>query len=325
MRKTGILILSFVFISLCYLTYVSAEKVFRTDWQLPETLDKSLSQYRLVLITRDMETPFWDKVGNGALEQAQIDGASLEVWGSYGNDQEDFLKKIDIALHSKVDGIIVQGLDSEEFKKMTKIKASSYGIPIITVANDVPMEESLRRTYVGSDQYKAGRMIANQLLKDMGDKGTIVLMYDSSQEYFQLQRLNGIQDVLKNHPKIVTINAETSDEREEIVSKTQDILNQTPEVDAFIAVNANIAGAMIQEISKRFQIEPYFIYSFDDGPESISLLTEGKLDGIIEQSPEMMGKLSVKMMMEWLTGETVPLDIIGYYTDIQILKVTDVQ
>ena len=40
-------------------------------------------------------------------------------------------------------------------------------------------------------------------------------------------------------------------------------------MDAFIAVNANIVGAMIQEIGRRSQVEPYHIYTFDDGPESL--------------------------------------------------------
>lgn len=325
MRKTVIIILSFVFLILCYFTFASAQKVFQSDWQMPLTIDQNQSQYRLVLITQDIDTPFWDKVGRGALEQAQKDGASLEVWGSYGNNKEDFFKKIEIALHSKVDGIIIQGLDTDEFKSLAKIKASFYGIPIITVANDVPMTESLRKTYVGSNQYKAGRMIANQLLSDMGEKGNVILMYDRQQEYFQEQRVSGMEDVLKNYPNIQTLYADTSEKKEEVVATTQDMLNQMPDVDAFIAVNANIAGTMIQEIGTRSQVEPYHIYSFDDGPESMSLLMKEKLDGMIQQSPEMMGKISVKKMMEWLNGETVPLDINGYFTDIQILKAMDVQ
>ena len=81
--------------------------------------------------------------------------------------------------------------------------------------------------------------------------------------------------------------------REQVIAVTQDLLNKYPDVDGFIAVNANIAGAMIQEISRRGQVEPYYIYSFDDGSESLSLLNQGKLDGMIEQSPEMMGRKSV--------------------------------
>lgn len=272
-----------------------------------------------------METPFWNKVGKGALNEAQELEASLEVWGSYDSNQEDFLKKIDIALHSKVDGIIVQGLDTEEFKTMTRVKASSYGIPIITVANDVPIDESLRRTYVGSDQFMAGQLIANQLLVDMGHTGTVVLMYNRGQEYFQVQRLNGIENALRKYPQIRIVHGETEATREEVVARTKEILNANPDVDAFIAIDANITGTMIQEIGKRFQVEPYYIYTFDDGPDSMALLTEHKIDGVLKQSPEAMGKISVRLIIEWLSGKTVPLEINGYFTDISILKANDVK
>jgi ribose transport system substrate-binding protein len=324
LRKTGIIVLIFVFILLSYFTIESAIKVFRSDWHLPKITQQEVV-YRLVLITQDVETPFWDKVASGALKQAEENGASLEVWGSYGNNTEDFLKKMEIAIHSKVDGIIIQGLDTEEFKQLTKIKASFYGIPIITVANDVPMSESLRRTYIGSDQYKAGELIAKQLVSDMGKIGKVVLMYDRQQEFYQTQRLNGIKDVLKDYPEVQIMFAETADSREQTIATTQDVLNRLPEVDAFIAVSADVVGAMIQEISRRYQVEPYYIYSFDDGPDSLSLLEEGKLDGIIKQSPKEMGEKSVQLLLEWLNGETVPLKSEGYFTEIDILKEKDIK
>lgn len=324
LRKTGIIVLIFVFLLLSFFTIQSAIKVFRSDWQLPK-INQQEEVYRLVLITQDVETPFWDKVASGALKQAEENGASLEVWGSYGNNTEDFLKKMEIAIHSKVDGIIIQGLDTEDFKQLTKIKASFYGIPIITVANDVPMSESLRRTYIGSDQYKAGELIAKQLVSDMGSIGEVVLMYDRQQEFYQTQRLNGIKDVLKNYPDVQIMYAETSDSREQTIAATQDVLNRMPEVDAFIAVSADVVGAMIQEISRRYQVEPYYIYSFDDGSDSLPLLKKGKLDGIIKQSPKEMGEKSVQLLLEWLNGETVPLKSEGYFTEIDILKEKDMK
>src|SRR5690606_40139734 len=133
---------------------------------------------------------------------AKEKGVSLEVWGSYGKDQDEFLRLIELAIYSKVDGIIAQGLDTEEFSNLTAIKAASYGIPILTVANDVPMHESLRRTYVGTDQYEAGKLIAKQLLHDMGTAGKVILMSDNYQEYYQEQRLNGILEVLQAYPEV---------------------------------------------------------------------------------------------------------------------------
>ena len=323
MRKLVFIVLGAVFVILGYFTVISAGKAFRSDWQLPPRSDQADSAYRIVLFTQELVTPFWDKVGAGALEQADKEGARLEVWGSYGKNQVDFLKKVELAIHSRVDGIIVQGLDTDEFKQLTKIKAAFYGIPIITVANDVPMAESLRRTYVGSDQYKAGRMIAAQLLDDMGTSGHVVLMSDDHHEYYQKRRIAGIEDVLNDYPDIHIVYAETPAAREHVIATTRDVMNRFPRMDAFVAVNANLAGAIIQEIGRRTRVEPYHIYSFDDGSESLTLLMEGKLDGMIGQAPEMMGKISVSSIMRWLTGDTVPLDINGYLTDIRMLKATD--
>lgn len=323
MRNFTVLVLVCVSAVLFYFTFESAMKVFGPDWEHPKALVQKPDQFRIVLITQELDTPFWDKVGKGALEQAVKDEVSLELWGSYGNNQEDFLKKIEIAIDSKVDGIIVQGLDTEEFKHLSKIKAASEGIPIITVANDVPMEESLRRTYVGSNQYVAGQMIARQLLVDLEQAGKVALMYDSHQEYFQKQRLKGIHDILMNYPNIEIVNAETNDSREDIIATTKNVMNLLPDVDAFVTVNANITGTMIQEIRRRSQIEPYYIYSFDDDPESFTLLKEGILDGMIEQSPEIMGAKSVSLMVNWLTNKTIPLNSDGYLTDIRMIKALD--
>ncbi len=315
-----VIFLTVIFI-LCYFTFDSARNVFRADWQFPSDMVNNQDQQRLVLITQERDTPFWDKVAQGAKKQAELEDVSLEVWGSYGNNQEDFLKNIEIAIQSKVDGIIVQGLDTDEFKNLTKIKASFYGIPIITVANDVPIADSLRRTYVGSDQFFAGKMIAEQLVSDMGKKGKVVLMLDSQEEYFQKQRLNGIEEILKQYKDINVVYAKTIDTtKEQVVLATQDILNKEPDTNAFIAINANVLGTLVKEISKRYQITPYYLYSFDDGPESISLLEAGTLDAMVEQSPETMGEKSVQLMLEWLNGEKVPLDKNGYLTDVKIQK-----
>ncbi|UTI44091.1 substrate-binding domain-containing protein [Niallia sp. RD1] len=126
---------------------------------------------------------------------------------------------------------------------------------------------------------------------------------------------------MKQYKDINVVYAKTIDtSKEQVVVATQDILNREPDTNAFIAINANVLGTLIKEISKRYQIEPYYLYSFDDGPESISLLEAGTLDAMVEQSPEAMGEMSVQLMMEWLNGKKVPLDKNGYLTDIKVQK-----
>lgn len=320
MQKKIVLILGIFIVIFSYLTVSSAIKALHLTSDFPANLPSPSKSIRLVLITQELDTPFWNKVEQGALKQAQTEDVQLEVWGSYGNNQDNFLKKMEIAIHSKVDGIIVQGLDDEKFKELAKVKAAFYGIPIITVANDVPVEESLRKTYVGSDHFKAGEMVAHQLIKEMGTSGEVIILGDEKQAYYQKERLAGIRNVLNSYSDIVVIIRGTTNTKEQIIATTQKIMNEVPQASAFIVINANYTGPMIQEIARRTQVEPYYIYTFDDGIESVSLLNQGKIDGILEQKPEEMGSESVKRLMEWISGKTVPLDSNGYLTEARMIE-----
>lgn len=325
MRKVMIYLLAIGCLGFLIFTSSYSMKVLNVDLIPPKGTEISEASYRLVLITKELETPFWDKVKVGALAAAARNNASIEVWGSYGLNEVDFLKNVEIAIASKVDGIIVQGLDTADFKQLAMYKATENGIPIITVANDVPMNESLRKTYVGSNHFEAGQMIARQLLSDMGFAGKVVLMSEDRQEEFQRARLNGILEVLKNYPKIQTEIVASGNMREQVVQATNLVMNNIPDIDAFITTTANNANAIIQEIEKRKQVGNFFIYSFDDSPETQLLVQQGKIDAIISQSPEVMGELSVDLMVQWLNGEQLPLNSDGYYTDIRVMKAEESQ
>lgn len=320
LRKTGIVLLSILFVIISYFTLLSAKNALHAGGEMPKPSTQQQEKQRIVLITKELDTPFWDKVSSGALAEAKKHGASLEIWGSYGNNHEDFIKKFEIAIHSKVDGIIIQGLDTEEFINLTKVKAAFYEIPVIYITNDVNLNKSLRKTYVGSDQYLAGKMIANQLVSDMGVRGEVVLLCENKEEYYQQQRIEGMIEVFNSYPEIQILIAKTENTDEQVISTTSDALNQLPGADGFIAVNAYMAGSMIEEISRRSQVDPYFIYTFDDGPESLALFETGKLDGILEQSPKEIGRLSVEHLVECLNNPMQSLDMNGYLTEIRLLR-----
>ncbi len=313
----SVIIGSFV---MMYYTSITAYRVFTSDLAAPAVSESPGDEYRIVLISQELDSPFWTEVERGAFEAAERLGASLEAWGTFGRNERDFLNNIEIAIASKVDGIIVQGLDTDEFTNLTKLKATKSGIPIITVANDVPVNDSLRRTYVGSDHYEAGSMIARQLLSDMGFAGDVILMVSDRQEDFQRLRLNGILAVLNNYGEIKTRIVASGDARENVVQVTNQIMNEHPGAKAFIAVTASHASAIIQEIGKRYRVEDYYIYSFDDSPDTLALLRQGDIDALIAQSPADMGGESVRLMIEWLEGKNLPLNMDGYFTDIRVLK-----
>lgn len=301
------------------MTLQALGRVFSLDVTAPAASWKELNGTRLVLISRERDTPFWSRLEEGAFAAARRHGVGLEAWGSFGLNEADFLRNLELAIASRVDGIIAQGLDTDEFKKLTSIRAAEYGIPVITVASDVPVTESMRRTYVGSDHREAGRLVAERLVADMGEAGTVVLLTSTRQEHYERERLAGILDVTGRFPGIAVEVAESESARDEVARTVRDRLNARPDAKAFISVAHHHAGVIAREIGRRYRTSDFYLYAFDENPETVQLLRDGVLRGIVAEDPHRMGEWSVSLMVRWLEGADLPLDMDGYFTDIRLV------
>lgn len=319
MRRLVIGLLCAAFATISAMTIHTMNRVFSFDFSVPAASWEDQNRHRLVLISRERDTPFWSELEQGAFAAAERHGVSLEAWGTFGLNEADFLRNLELAIASRVDGIIAQGLDVEAFKRLTAIRAAEYGIPVITVGSDVPVEESMRRTYVGSNHREAGRLLARRLIADMGEEGRVVLLASERREHFERERLAGILQVIGEYPGIASEVAESGGTSEEVARVVHDRLNAHPDTKAFISVAYSNAGVIAREIGKRFRTADFYLYAFDENPDTMLLMREGVISGLIAQDPYRMGEWSVDLMVRWLSGIDLPLDMEGYYTDIRVL------
>ncbi len=115
-----------------------------------------------VIIAGNSDDDFWKSVYNGALDEAENSDAYVELMG---DDLDSTLTKkelLKIAVHSGVDGIIVEGDDSESTKKML-VDAEKAGIPVVTVADDII--DSARKSYIGVSGYNMGKLYGEQVVE----------------------------------------------------------------------------------------------------------------------------------------------------------------
>lgn len=322
MRRTIVFLLSAACVVISVLIIDAVSRVFSMNSASPAEALDSFDKYRLVLISQEMDSPFWIELEEGANAAAVRHDISLEAWKTFGLSEPYFLKNFEIAIASKVDGIIVQGLDTDAFNNLTA-RATTSGIPVITVASDVPAGENLRKTYVGTNHYEAGRLVAEQMLADMGGQGTAVMLVGDRQQHYQRERLRGIMDVIGDHPVFTAEIAVTGNTNDEVTRVTRQVLNDKPDARGFVSVAYNNAGVIAREISRRYRHEEFFIYSFDETPDTMNLLQSGVIDALIAQDPRSMGELSVELMVRWLEGQDLPLRLEGYYTDIHMLRAED--
>ncbi|NDI34629.1 sugar ABC transporter substrate-binding protein [Chengkuizengella sediminis] len=272
--------------------------------------ETTFNKYRIVLISDHLGSASWDELVDGAKFIAENNNTDLNIWGTYRTNQSEIIKQIEIAIASKVDGILVQGIDHPDFIEVVN-QASIKGIPVITIDSDAP--NSLRRTYVGVDHYQEGIKIAEYIQKTIQSPANVCFLAGEDSINLQEMRQRGVMDTLLTDDEIKLGNSYIfSDTLESSLQESVSLLNENPNCKHIVALNANAASQIVNTIKTRSRIENYKIYAFDDNSEIKELLREGIIQATIEHHPKEIGVTSMVMMLKWLEGKEIPLEKYHY-------------
>ena len=133
---------------------------FASEKEREESAGQTYERY-YVMITDDYRSSFWQSVHQGAMKAAPDRGAYVELFGSnlaFDYSPEELME---MAIASKVDGIMVYGSSQG---KMTALinEAAEKGIPVVTMFSDSP--DSARCSFVGVSGYNIGLEYGRQIL-----------------------------------------------------------------------------------------------------------------------------------------------------------------
>ncbi len=92
---------------------------------------KTGPEYYFYFIGQNSIDPFWNEALKGVQDAAKEYGVVVSYLAPRFNDYSQQLKYLDMAIVSKVDGIITHAYDTEDFRKLID-NAHSKNIPVIT-------------------------------------------------------------------------------------------------------------------------------------------------------------------------------------------------
>jgi ribose transport system substrate-binding protein len=278
----------------------------------------SNNKTHIAMITQELESPFTKALQIGIERVVVNNDMNVSYWGTYHPDLNEMLKYMDIAIASKVDGIIVQAMDGPEFVKIVQ-KATAKGIPVITVGFDAS-PNSLRKTYVGPDHNFEGGLIGDQVVSQMKEQGTVCIVSDNMLTSFEKLRLEGLEKILASYPNIKLVKVEAG-ENEFNQSKllVNRILNQYPEIRVFVGLNSEMSIGIERVLSDRSRSQEYSVYSFDDSPELRELVDSGHILATLTNDGAAIGEKSVLLLKQWIENINLPLPE-NVYTKVNFYK-----
>jgi len=303
-------------------------RAFQFDSDITNRVSINKPKVHLVLISQELDNPYWRQIEHGAKIAAEKNNVILEYVGPVQANMAEQIKLIEMAMASKIDGILTQGLNDQGFTPIIN-KAMDMGIPVITIDSDVP--ESKRISYVGTDNYAAGFMAGRALIKDSQGIANVGIITGSFDAVNQRERVRGFQDAVKKEKGIQVVDMKESNiDRIQSAAAAYSLINEHPELDTFFGTSALDGLGIVQMLndaknsfdSAVERDQKIRIIGFDDLPETVELIDKGIIDATIIQQPYQMGMESVELMLDYISGQKI---VTVYNTDVHVMRKSNLQ
>ena len=259
------------------------------------------AQRSVALIAKSTQTEFWLSVFAGAEAAATEYNLSLTLSGpETEEDYEAQNQMIAQAVEAGADAIVFSAIDQE--KNAAAIdEAARQGVRIVSIDSGVASDQV--GTYIGTDNYAAGRMAAQAALEGVeGPMNVGVVNYDEGTANGQ-ERQQGALDALAESGRAqVTAVVTTLVEAGQAQADTAALLRAHPEINVLLAFNEPTSVGAARAVAQLGRQEEVFLVGFDSNVATIDGLQEGSVDALIVQNPYAMGYLGVESAYMLLAG-----------------------
>jgi len=261
---------------------------------------------RFLIVAPAQDNSFWTQVYRGASEAAARLNVTVEMQGARRASVEELVQLIDMAAAAQVDGIITQGVEDASLAAVMT-KAANRGIPVITVETDITGSPTRRLAYVGTDNYQAGRLAAEELILRTGGEAVIGIVRGHLGPEESDLRLQGFRDALTMAPnmRIVAV-AESQLNRNVAGRKALQILQQYPEVTALYATTEVDSIGVAQAVATVTGSRDILVV----GWRSEQGWAEEPLSNLVRVSmvedPAAMGRVAVEVLEAYLRRDVRP-------------------
>jgi ribose transport system substrate-binding protein len=256
-------------------------------------------------VPTNMNNPFFHTIEVALREQIEARGDKM-ITVDPQNDPQKQINQVEDLVIQKVDGIFLCPIDSTSIKSAL-LTCSNRKIPVIAVDNGVDDDQYVIST-VQSNNYNAGVVVARDMLKNLPNGGKVaILSYPVA--HSAVLRVNGFKDTVAGKLNVV-IELDGGADTAKSLPNAEDILQSTPDLAAFFAINDPSALGAVQAIRAAGKSGQILVYSVDGAPEGKIAIQDNRITGTGAQSPLNIGKISAEVMYKYLAGEKVEHEIL---------------
>jgi inositol transport system substrate-binding protein len=268
--------------------------------------DQGKKKYVIGVSYQDLKSEFTIRMQKALRAKAKAMGVELIETDGQGKGETQ-VGQIENFIVQEVDAIILQPIEKDATAPAVE-KANEAGIPIVVV-NAKTSNVEKANAYVGSDDVIAGKLEMEEMAKRMDGKGNIIIIHGPWGNSAQLQRKQGVSEVLKKYPNIHIVFEQTGNwDRAQGLSVMENVLSGGKLVNAVVSQNDEMAIGAYKAIEAAGKQKEILVSGIDAIDDALTFLKEGKLACTVFQDAKGQGSLAVQLASELAAGKKIAHD-----------------
>jgi inositol transport system substrate-binding protein len=217
---------------------------------------------------------------------------------------ENQISQVENFLALDVDAIILNPFDQYGSAPVVSI-ANREKKPIVVV-NAIVVNLDKAGAYVGSNDQEAGRIAAGYIAELLNGKGNIALIRGPNGHSAEIQRTEGIMEVLHQHPDMKIIFDQSGNwDRTQGLELMENWLSTGKSLQAVIAQNDEMALGAQKAIEAAGRQKDILVIGIDAIPDALKAVKEGKLCATVFQDARGQGALALELAVKLCEGKPV--------------------
>ena len=256
----------------------------------------------VALITKSTDSEFFLSVFAGARAAATEYNLELTISGpETEEDYETQNKMIAQAVEDGAEVIVFSAIDYQ--RNAAAIDAAAQaGVRIVSIDSGVGSGQV--STYIGTDNYAAGRMAAQAALERVEGPLYVGIVNYSEGTANGQERVRGAAEALAESGRArIAAEVSTLVDAPRAQTDTVGLLLAHPEINVLMAFNEPTSVGAAQAVRTLDRSDKIFLAGFDSNVVTIDGLQDGCVDALIVQNPYAMGYLGVESAYKLLAGQ----------------------
>ncbi|GAA3236204.1 substrate-binding domain-containing protein [Nonomuraea helvata] len=248
-----------------------------------------------------LNNPYFVQFRDGAEAAAQNFGVKLTVTDAH-NDTAQQADQIKGFTGQKMKAIIINPVDSKAVGPAVKA-ATQLSIPVIAAdrtVNGAEVAETLT-----SDNVTGGKLGAQELAKQLGGKGEVVVLEGTAGTSASFDRSRGFAEGIAAYPDIKVVAKQRADfHRGKGRQAMASLIRSHPDVTGVFAENDEMALGAAQALGPKAG-QQVKVVGFDGTPDGIKAVQAGTLTATVAQQPRLLGWQAVDSAIKAARGQII--------------------